>query len=127
MWCISLVSRLLGLLALLLLAQQAAAQPVTVFSGSPLYRTPETISQAPASFGAFGGDYFIPDFNRAALNGNIWRVPSAGGAAHFLRDQCRLHFLGGTVSTRHGVGNEFGQVPGNWQRFRTRSDLYVCV
>jgi hypothetical protein len=105
----NLVSRLLWLLALLLLAQQAAAGPVTVFSDSPLYRSPETISQAPASFGAFGGDYFIPDFNRAALNGNIWRVPGAGGPPTSFATNADYAALGGLFLPDTGWGTNSGR------------------
>lgn len=69
----------LGLAALAATAPPAAAGPVTVFSGSPLYRTPETISPAPDGFGTFGGQYFVPDFNRGLPDGQLWVVPQAGG------------------------------------------------
>jgi hypothetical protein len=71
--------RLLGLIVLLAAAGPAVAGPVTIFSASPDYRTPETISPAPASFGTYGGQYFIPDFNRAVPDGQLWVVPEAGG------------------------------------------------
>ena len=109
MWCNVLVSKLIGLLALLLLAQQAAAQPLSVFSSSPLYRTPETISRAPAGFGAFGGDYFIPDFNRAALNGNIWRVPGAGGPPTSFATNADYVSLGGMFLPETGWGTNSGR------------------
>jgi hypothetical protein len=109
MLCNSLVSRLLGLLGLLLLAQQAAAGPITVFSASSLYRTPETISQAPVGFGAFGGDYFIPDFNRAALNGNIWRVPAAGGPPTSFATNSDYASLGGLFLPETGWGTNSGK------------------
>lgn len=67
------------LLATLLLVH--AAHAVTVFSEGML--TPETISSAPAGFGAFAGDYFVPDFARGSPDTtlrNIWRVPQTGGA-----------------------------------------------
>jgi hypothetical protein len=51
--------------------------PLTQFSSSPNYKTPETISQAPASFDSFGGQFFIPDLGTTP--GTIWRVPSMGG------------------------------------------------
>jgi hypothetical protein len=75
-----LMRRAGGLALLLLAAGTAGAGPVDVISSSPLYVTPETVSQAPAGFGAFGGDYFIPDFNGALPNGSIWVVPPGGGA-----------------------------------------------
>jgi len=110
MRCNSFVSRLLGLLALLLLLpQQSVAEPVTIFSGSPLYRTPETISQAPAVFGAFGGEYFIPDFNRGALNGNIWRVPSAGGPPISFASNADYVSLGGLFLPETGWGANSGR------------------
>ena len=63
------------LLALVLLAvASAASAQIQVFSTGQ-YGTPETISLAPAGFGAFGGRYFIPD----ARLGVIWTVPSTGG------------------------------------------------
>jgi hypothetical protein len=105
----SLVSRLFGLLGLVLVAQQAAAGPITVFSASSLYRSPETISQAPASFGAFGGDYFIPDFNRAALNGNIWRVPAAGGPPTSFATNADYASLGGVFLPDTGWGTNSGK------------------
>jgi hypothetical protein len=71
---------LLVLLALLALGQPASADPFTVFSSSPLYQTPETISPAPAGFGGFAGQYFIPDANRGAPNPPVFVVPTAGGA-----------------------------------------------
>jgi hypothetical protein len=57
-------------------SNRSDGSPIAVFSSSTSYKTPETISQAPATFGSFGGQYFIPDLG----NGTIWRVPSAGGS-----------------------------------------------
>lgn len=73
----------LGLLAsalnLAAIPTSAAAQ-IEIFSTGQ-YGTPETISLAPSEFGAFGGNYFIPD----ASTSNIWVVPVTGGApATFL-------------------------------------------
>ena len=54
------------------------AFPISIFSGDPKYGTPESISPAPAGFGALGGNYFIPD--AGAGLGQIWYVPATGGA-----------------------------------------------
>lgn len=56
---------------------QVVAPITTISSGS--YVTPETISQAPAGFGAYGGNYFIPDFNASQPGGAIWEIPPTGG------------------------------------------------
>ncbi|MFZ5832782.1 MAG: hypothetical protein ACOY3P_22070 [Planctomycetota bacterium] len=50
------------------------AQGVEVYSGG--MTIPLMITQAPDSFGTFGGDYIVPDPGVVLL----WRVPQAGGA-----------------------------------------------
>jgi hypothetical protein len=61
---------------------------------------PETISQAPAGFGSYGGQYFVPD---AALvvtgnpaTSNIWAIPTAGGAPAIFANNPGSGMLGGT-------------------------------
>ena len=61
------------------LTMAGPARAIDLFSAGR-YATPETISLAPAGFGGFGGNYFIPDFNHAQLGGNIWSVAHSGGA-----------------------------------------------
>lgn len=69
-----------GFVMALLFAAQVGA--MTIFS-SGSYVVPETISLAPAGFGSFAGDYFIPD----ARTNDIWVVQGNGGppAATFLQ------------------------------------------
>lgn len=59
-------------------ARALIIEPVTTIS-SGSYVLPETISQAPAGFGALGGNYFIPDFNASQPNGPIWDLAPTGG------------------------------------------------
>src|SRR6185503_4546498 len=70
---------LMGLLSALL---SLSAGAVTIFSEGMV--TPETISQAPAGFGALGGSYLIPDFAAPSAKNNnartVWLVPEGGGA-----------------------------------------------
>jgi hypothetical protein len=79
----------------------STAGPVTTFSAGP-YVLPETISQAPSTFGSFGGDYIIPDFNAENPNGNVWAVPSGGGSPVSIATN-------GNVAVRGGVF-----LPSNW-------------
>jgi hypothetical protein len=80
----------------------AQAGPVIVFSGPGPYMLPETISQAPSSFGTFGGSFIVPD----AVNLNVWAVPSNGGApTNIATNQANSTF----VSVRGGVF-----LPSNW-------------
>ncbi len=85
------------------------ADAMTIFSTSPNYKSPETISLAPASFGAFGGDYFIPDFNHAALGGHIWSVPSAGGPPVSFATNSDYKALGGMFLPETGWGANSGR------------------
>jgi hypothetical protein len=80
-----------------------------LFSSSPDYRTPETISQAPANFGAFAGDYFIPDINRNALGGHIWAVPNAGGPPTSFAVNNDYISLGGLFLPATGWGANSGR------------------
>ena len=64
-----------GLMALGLLTACSAQAQLSVFSPSP-YNVPETISVAPAGFGVYGGQLFIPD----ATNNVIYALPQNGGA-----------------------------------------------
>jgi hypothetical protein len=64
----------LALVMVLAALPPSATAQIQIFSTGQ-YGTPETISLAPSGFGAFGGQYFIPD---ARLN-NIWIVPITGG------------------------------------------------
>jgi hypothetical protein len=65
-------------LGMVCLAVQGASGDIVTFStGESL---PETISQAPAGFGNFGGTFFIPDPGAGAHTLNtIWNVPANGG------------------------------------------------
>jgi len=72
--------RWLGLVLVLSFAA-GRAPAVSIFSEGML--TPETISQAPAGFGSFGGYYLVPDAARGLSDAglhNVWTVPAAGGA-----------------------------------------------
>jgi hypothetical protein len=57
---------------------QTKAAILTFSSGLAV---PETISQAPANFGSFGGSYFVPD----AGTDDIRIVPSSGGTSTLFR------------------------------------------
>jgi hypothetical protein len=83
--------------------------PFAVFSPSTSYATPETISQAPSTFGSFGGDYFIPDFNRAAVGGHIWMVPSTGGPPISFATNTDYAAEGGVFLPATGWGTNSGK------------------
>jgi hypothetical protein len=71
---------LLSCAVIVLMSRTASA--VTVFSSSD-FVTPETISQAPAGFGALGGEYLVPDAAGGSTDVSthiVWTVPQAGGA-----------------------------------------------
>jgi hypothetical protein len=96
-----LVIAALGLL-LSIAVVPAKAGPVTVFSGPTPYLLPETISQAPTTFGTQGGNYIVPDF----INLNVWAVPTSGGApTNIATNQVNGNF----VEVRGGVF-----LPSNW-------------
>ncbi|HEX6985928.1 MAG TPA: PEP-CTERM sorting domain-containing protein [Planctomycetaceae bacterium] len=114
MRCTRLVLGLLGLVALGLASRPAAAQStVTTFSASEppdrVYRTPETISQAPDGFGTFGGQYFIPDFNRGLPNGDIWVVPESGGPPSSFAKIPVINARGGLFLPSTGWGEHSGR------------------
>ena len=56
-----------------------ASAAVAIFSAG--YSLPETISQAPAGYGGFGGEYFVPDPGINGVGPNVvWAVPTGGGS-----------------------------------------------
>src|SRR5271155_4025428 len=55
------------------------ADSVTVFSGSG-FVLPETITLIPSGFGSLGGNYFVPDPNFNNFQGELFVLPSGGGA-----------------------------------------------
>jgi hypothetical protein len=87
-----------------------ATAGLIVFSGSPNYKTPETISLAPNSFGSFGGDYFIPDENRAALGGHIWVVANHGGSPVTFATNSDYVAFGGLFLPATGWGAASGNL-----------------
>jgi hypothetical protein len=91
----------IGLCAMLAGPGAAVADSVTTFSSGP-YVLPETISQAPSTFGNFAGNYIIPDFNAGNPNGNVWAVGPAGGPPVSIATN-------GSVAVRGGVF-----LPSNW-------------
>jgi hypothetical protein len=90
-------------------SNRSEGSPFALFSSSPNYATPETISQAPSTFGSFGGDYFIPDFNHAALGGHIWRVPSTGGPPISFATNADYAAEGGVFLPETGWGTNSGK------------------
>ena len=84
----------LGSLALVMVLASmppSATAQIQIFSTGQ-YGTPETISLSPTGFGAFGGQYFIPD----ARTGDIWVVPVTGGPpSAFPHDVVELSVRGG--------------------------------
>jgi hypothetical protein len=67
----------------LLLANLSATARADILTFSTGEVTPETISQAPAGFGSFGGSYFVTDIGAPPTGSQpntIWVVPAAGGA-----------------------------------------------
>ncbi len=85
----------------------ARAQLTTVSTG--LYKTPETISQAPSTFGSYGGDYFIPDDNLGLNGGPIWYFTPSGGPPSVFSSNLPYDALGGTF-----LPSSFGSFGGDY-------------
>jgi hypothetical protein len=93
---------------LLTLPPQAVA--IKIYSEG--YLTPETISRAPASFGPYGGHYFIPDFGRGSFDPSlhkIWIMPPTGGAPSVFATNPNIFFLGGLFLPDTGWGVNSGR------------------
>jgi hypothetical protein len=69
-----------ALIALVVSSVRSAKADLVIFGTG--FSLPENISVAPMDFGAFGGNYFIPDPGLNQLNlGNIDYLPRTGGTA----------------------------------------------
>lgn len=90
------------------LTLRPAAAQVELFSSG--YLTPETISLAPADFGAFGGQYFVPDFGRGNVaNSAIYAVPTSGGTPTKFASAPSGVFEGGLFLPSTGWGSASGK------------------
>ena len=75
------------------------------------YLTPETISEAPASFGNYGGSYFIPDFARNSNDTSLWKIfvmPRDGGNPTVFATNPNNSMLGGIFLPSTGWGANSG-------------------
>ena len=93
--------RVSGVVAASALLWAAPAHAVTVISQG--YVVPETISQAPAGFGGYGGSFFIPDFSTDKI-----MVMPAGGGSPSVFQQATPNITGG-LFLPPGFGASGGQ------------------
>src|ERR1051326_2830708 len=90
------------LLAVLVTAVGRSGFASTIISTG--FDVPETISQAPASFGAFGGTFFIPD----AGTTQIMVMPALGGPPSVFQTVAGQNIRGG-IFLPSGFGSTAGQ------------------
>jgi hypothetical protein len=102
-WPVALILLVLG-------SATIATATVTIFGTG--FSLPEGISQVPAGFGTFGGDFFIPDpgINNAGL-GYIQYLPPTGGSANVF-----VTLPGGSENPLGGLflPNNFGAYGGQY-------------
>src|SRR6185369_13997080 len=89
---------------------RTAKADLTIFGTG--FSLPENIALAPMDFGAFGGNYFIPDPGIGQMNlGNIDYLPPTGGTASIF-----VTLPGGTERPLGGMflPNDFGAFGGQY-------------
>lgn len=76
----------------------AHADSVSTFSTG--FNVPETISIAPATFGAYSGEFIVSDAasNSASNTGGVYAVPITGGSPTLISSISSVGFVGGTFA-----------------------------
>ena len=104
----------LEVLLILLIATPAFS--LSIFSEG--MSVPETISKAPSDFGAYGGQYFVPDPNPTGDKSTIWRIDPQGEQAQFSDNSD--YFTVGGLFLPEGWGDLSGYfLTVGWERKET--------